>query len=283
MICCKTVIGKGSPNRQGTAKTHGEPLGKDEIAATRAALGWNHEPFVIPQEVYDGWNAKAAGTKNESAWNDRFAAYAKAHPDLAAEFTRRINGALPATWNATVTTMVNAANEKAETVATRKASQGALAALAPVLPELIGGSADLMGSVFTNWPGSVAVKPGVGGPPICQQNRYRVHGRPRESHPRRRRLPGRRRPPTRRQERSPGPIPGRLRRLLRQMGPNLGIPIAHQSPPRRRRPPTSDNASPNSITPHVYPDTLNPDAIRSIRTMKARIEGRAEESGVSQF
>ncbi len=163
IICCKTVIGKGSPNRQGTAKTHGEPLGKDEIAATRAALGWNHEPFVIPQDVYDGWNARAAGAKNEAAWNDKFAAYAKAHPDLAAEFTRRISGALPANWNATVAALVNAANEKAETVATRKASQGALAALAPALPELVGGSADLMGSVFTNWPGSVPVKPGVGG------------------------------------------------------------------------------------------------------------------------
>ena len=163
MICCKTIIGKGAPNRQGTAKTHGEPLGKDEIAATRAALGWNHEPFVIPQDVYDGWNAKAAGAKSEAAWNDKFAAYAKAHPDLAAEFTRRISGALPADWNAAVSALVNSANEKAETVATRKASQGALAALAPALPELIGGSADLMGSVFTNWPGSVPVKPGVGG------------------------------------------------------------------------------------------------------------------------
>ena len=163
MICCKTIIGKGSPNRHGTAKTHGEPLGKDEIAATRASLGWSHEPFVIPQDVYDGWNAKSAGAKNEAAWKDKFAAYAKAHPDLATEFTRRISGALPANWNVAVSAMVNAANEKAETVATRKASQGALAALAPGLPELVGGSADLMGSVFTNWPGSVPVKPCVGG------------------------------------------------------------------------------------------------------------------------
>ena len=162
LICCKTVIGKGSPNRQGTAKTHGEPLGKDEIAATRAALGWNHDPFVIPQEVYDGWSAKATGAAGEKVWNDKFAAYSKAHPDLAAEYTRRVSGALPAGWNAAVSALVNSANEKAETVATRKASQGALAALAPGLPELIGGSADLMGSVFTNWPGSVAIKPGVG-------------------------------------------------------------------------------------------------------------------------
>ncbi len=160
LICCKTVIGKGSPNRQGTAKTHGEPLGKDEIAATRAALGWTHEPFVIPQDVYGAWNAKAAGATRETKWNDLFAAYATAHPDLAAEFKRRMAGDLPANWSETVAKMLDAANAKAETVGTRKASQGALTALAPVLPELIGGSADLMGSVFTNWPGSAVVKRG---------------------------------------------------------------------------------------------------------------------------
>ena len=158
LICCKTVIGKGSPNRQGTAKAHGEPLGKDEIAATRAALGWHHEPFVIPQEVYDGWNAKPAGARHESAWNNTFSAYGKAHPDLAKEYTRRSGGALPAGWAASVAALIEQANAKGETVATRKASQAALAALAPTLPELIGGSADLMGSVFTNWPGSSVVK-----------------------------------------------------------------------------------------------------------------------------
>ena len=158
LICCKTVIGKGSPNRQGTAKTHGEPLGKDEIAATRAALGWTDGPFVIPQDVYDGWNAKAAGAAHEKQWNGLFAAYSQAHPALAAEFKRRMAGDLPANWNAAVAAMVDAANIKAETVGTRKASQGALTALAPVLPELIGGSADLMGSVFTSWPGSTVVK-----------------------------------------------------------------------------------------------------------------------------
>ena len=158
LICCKTVIGKGSPNRQGTAKTHGEPLGKDEIVATRAALGWTHEPFVIPQDVYEGWNATGTGAAAEKSWNHQFAAYSTVHPKLAAEFARRMAGDLPANWGETVAKMLDTANTKAETVGTRKASQGALTAVAPVLPELIGGSADLMGSVFTNWPGSAVVK-----------------------------------------------------------------------------------------------------------------------------
>jgi transketolase len=163
IICCKTVIGKGSPGRAGSAKAHGEPLGKDEIVATRAALGWNHEPFVIPPEVYAGWNARECGALLEKAWNDKFAAYEKAHPDLAAEFRRRIAGDLPAGFDATLTKLIESANTKAETVATRKASQGALAALAPALPELVGGSADLMGSVFTNWPDSKVVARGADG------------------------------------------------------------------------------------------------------------------------
>ena len=163
LICCKTVIGKGAPTRAGTAKAHGEALGKEEIAATRLALGWTHEPFVIPQEIYDGWNARECGGLLEKDWNARFAAYARAHPELAAEFKRRVAGDLPADWAATVARLIEGAAAKAETVATRKASQGVLASIAPTLPELIGGSADLMGSVFTNWPGSQVVARGADG------------------------------------------------------------------------------------------------------------------------
>ena len=163
LICCKTTIGRGAPTRAGTAKAHGEPLGKEEIAATRAALGWNHEPFVIPPEVYAGWNARECGGLLENAWNDKFTTYAKAHPDLAAEFVRRMAGDLPANWGQTVAALIAGANIKAETVATRKASQAAITGIAPTLPELIGGSADLMGSVFTNWPGSQVVVRGADG------------------------------------------------------------------------------------------------------------------------
>ncbi len=163
LICCKTTIGRGAPTRAGTAKAHGEPLGKEEIAATRTALSWNHEPFVIPPEVYAGWNARECGALLENAWNDKFATYAKAHPDLAAEFVRRMAGDLPADWGRTVAALIEGANLKAETVATRKASQAAIAGIAPTLPELIGGSADLMGSVFTNWPGSQVVARGADG------------------------------------------------------------------------------------------------------------------------
>ncbi len=163
LICCKTVIGRGAPTRAGTAKAHGEALGKEEVAATRVALGWPDEPFVIPAEVYAGWNARECGGLLEKVWNEKFAAYAAAHPDLAAEFRRRMAGDLPANWNATVAALIDGANTKAETVATRKASQGAISGIAPVLPELIGGSADLMGSVFTNWPGSQVVARGADG------------------------------------------------------------------------------------------------------------------------
>ena len=163
LICCKTVIGKGAVTRAGTAKAHGEALGKEEIAGTRAALGWNHEPFVIPPEVYAGWNARECGGLLERSWNGKFAAYSEAYPQLAAEFLRRMAGDLPANWNATVAALIDGANSKAETVATRKASQGAIAGLALVLPELIGGSADLMGSVFTNWPASQVVARGADG------------------------------------------------------------------------------------------------------------------------
>jgi len=157
LICCKTVIGKGAPHRAGTAKAHGEALGAEEVAATRAALGWNSPAFEIPQSVYTDWDRRQAGAKAQEEWNKRFTGYTSAHPDLAREFKRRMAGDLPADFAAAVAAAVAAANAKGETVATRKASQLALTQLAPKLPELVGGSADLMGSVFTNWPGSQVV------------------------------------------------------------------------------------------------------------------------------
>jgi len=153
LICCKTVIGMGSPNKAGTHDVHGAPLGDAEIAAARAHIGWNHGPFEIPAEVYAGWDAKARGAAAEGAWNEKFAAYAKAFPAEAAEFTRRMSGSLPATWKDHAAQAVAAVNAKAETVATRKASQIAINALAPALPEFLGGSADLTGSNLTNWAG----------------------------------------------------------------------------------------------------------------------------------
>ena len=150
LICCKTSIGKGSPNRANTAKAHGEPLGADEIALTRAALGWTHAPFEIPAEVYADWDAKAAGQKAEAAWNKKFAAYAKAFPAQAAEFTRRMAGELPANFLQVAAQIASDAHDAGATVASRKASQLALEGLTAALPELLGGSADLTGSNLTN-------------------------------------------------------------------------------------------------------------------------------------
>jgi transketolase len=150
LIICKTHIGKGSPNRANTAKAHGEPLGADEIALTRAALGWEHGPFEIPAEVYADWDAKAAGSAREAEWNERFAAYQAAHPELAAEFVRRMAGDLPKHFAQVAVDTVVAAHTKQETVASRKASQLALEAFTAALPELLGGSADLTGSNLTN-------------------------------------------------------------------------------------------------------------------------------------
>ena len=150
LIVCKTHIGKGSPNRANTAKAHGEPLGAEEIALTREALGWASEPFVIPEEVYADWDAKANGQGFESVWNERFAAYAQEFPELAAEFTRRMQGNLPASFAQVAVDTVVAAHTKGETVASRKASQQALEAFTAALPELLGGSADLTGSNLTN-------------------------------------------------------------------------------------------------------------------------------------
>jgi transketolase len=153
LICCKTVIGAGSPNKAGTHDVHGAPLGDAEIAAARPHIGWHFGPFEIPQEVYDAWDAKKKGAELESNWNRQFEHYAKAHPVLAAEFKRRMASELPANWADFARKAIAAANEKAETVATRKASQIAINALAPALPEFLGGSADLTGSNLTNWTG----------------------------------------------------------------------------------------------------------------------------------
>ena len=150
LIMCRTAIGFGSPNRANTAKAHGEPLGGEEIKLTREALGWPHAPFVMPKEVYADWDAKAAGKASEAAWNDKFAAYRAAHPALAKELTRRMKGDLPKNFAQTAVDTVLVAHTKAETVASRKASQLALESFTAALPEMLGGSADLTGSNLTN-------------------------------------------------------------------------------------------------------------------------------------
>ena len=150
LICCKTHIGKGSPNRANTSKAHGEPLGAEEIKLTREALGWTYGPFEIPKEVYSAWDAKDAGKAAEKAWKDRFAAYKKAFPAEAKEFERRMKGELPKNFEQVAADTLAAAHAKAETVASRKASQLALEAFTAALPELLGGSADLTGSNLTN-------------------------------------------------------------------------------------------------------------------------------------
>ena len=154
LLCCKTIIGFGSPNKQGKEECHGAPLGNDEIALARKELGWEHGPFEIPDEIQAAWNAKERGAKAEAEWNDRFAAYQKAHPDLAAELERRMSGDLPSDWAEKADAFVKQTIEKAEKVASRKASQNAITGYAPALPELLGGSADLAGSNLTMHPGS---------------------------------------------------------------------------------------------------------------------------------
>ncbi len=150
LICCKTVIGMGSPNKSGSHDCHGSALGEEEVAATRANIGWNYPPFEIPADVYAGWDQKAKGAKLEADWNAKFDAYAKAFPAEAAEFKRRMAGDLPANWKQAADALIASTNEKAETIATRKASQNVIAALAPTLPEFLGGSADLTGSNLTS-------------------------------------------------------------------------------------------------------------------------------------
>jgi len=152
MICTKTVIGWGAPNLCGSHDCHGAALGEEEVAATRENLGWKYPPFEVPDEIYAGWNARDKGATAEAAWAEKFAKYKAAHPALAAEFERRvIKGELPADWAAKAKDFVAAVNAKAEKIATRKASQNAINGFAPVLPELIGGSADLAGSNLTLW------------------------------------------------------------------------------------------------------------------------------------
>jgi transketolase len=170
LIICKTTIGKGSPNRAGTAKAHGEALGADEIKLTREALGWSHEPFVIPAEAYAAWDAKAAGAMRQQDWNARFAAYEAAHPALAAEFKRRMAGALPKNFAEVAVQAIVAAHEKAETVASRKASQLALEAFTAALPELLGGSADLTGSNLTNTKSTPALRFGREGEVVTTED-----------------------------------------------------------------------------------------------------------------
>lgn len=156
LICCKTVIGWGSPNKAGTAKTHGEALGDAEVEAVRKNLNWSFAPFDIPQDLYEGWNARAKGEKLERAWQELFAAYQENHPELAKEFIRRMEKKLPSSWKVESQALLDETQQKKETIATRKASQNCLNHFAGILPELMGGSADLTGSNLTNWQG---VKP----------------------------------------------------------------------------------------------------------------------------
>ena len=163
IICCKTLIGKGAATKEGSHKTHGAPLGAGEIAATRQHLGWPHAPFDIPADVYAAWNAVEQGEKLEAEWNALFAQYQARYPELAAEFTRRMAGELPANFDAHIQAALTEVAQKAEKIATRKASQNSIEVLAKVLPELVGGSADLTPSNLTDWSGSVSVTKNGGG------------------------------------------------------------------------------------------------------------------------
>lgn len=158
LICCKTVIGKGAPNMAGTEKVHGSPLGSTEIVATREALGWTHDPFVIPEAVYDAWSHRAKGADQESAWTQVWQSYQAQYPELASELDRRMRGELPADFADKFQHYLEETVAKAETVASRKASQFAIAALAQLLPEFLGGSADLTGSNYTDWKGVTPVR-----------------------------------------------------------------------------------------------------------------------------
>lgn len=157
LICCKTIIGFGSPNKEGTESCHGAPLGEDEIKLTKEALGWNYGPFEVPKEVYAGWDQNENGQNAEAKWNQLFSEYSKAHPELAAEFSRRINGELPENWTELSEAFIANLQANPEKIATRKASQNALNGFGPLLPELLGGSADLAGSNLTLWKDSKGV------------------------------------------------------------------------------------------------------------------------------
>lgn len=176
LICCNTVIGKGAPNKGGGHNIHGEALGHDEIAATRENIGWSHEPFVIPEDVYAGWDAKEAGKAAEAAWDEKFAAYAAAFPAEAAEFTRRMAGELPADFLANADKFIAEVNEKAESPATRVASKGALDGFAPMLPEFLGGSADLTPSNNTFNAASVRINDNHGSADMNFAGNYVSYG-----------------------------------------------------------------------------------------------------------
>src|SRR5690606_24550691 len=162
LIECRTIIGKGSPTMAGTEKVHGAPLGKEEVQATRAALGWPAEVFEVPDEISAAWDARERGAAQQAQWQQAFDAYAASYPADAAEFTRRMRGELPADFAETFAGLLQATIAKGETVATRKASQHAITALVEVLPEMLGGSADLTGSNYTDWKGAQAVRAGSG-------------------------------------------------------------------------------------------------------------------------
>jgi transketolase len=157
LICCRTIIGFGAPNKQGTADTHGAPLGDAEIAAARKFLEWDYPPFVIPDEIYQAWDARKKGAQLEQEWQQQFSAYQQAYPKLAAELQRRAAGKLPAEWEAKTSAFIQQTQAKAADIATRKASENCLNAYGPLLPELLGGSADLSGSNLTWWSGSKAL------------------------------------------------------------------------------------------------------------------------------
>ncbi|WP_058969140.1 transketolase [Type-D symbiont of Plautia stali] len=163
LLMCKTIIGFGSPNKAGTHDSHGAPLGDDEIALTRKQLGWNHAPFEIPSDIYAQWDAKEAGQAKESAWDKKFAAYAAAHPELAAEFTRRTNNELPANWETESQKFIEQLQANPAKIASRKASQNAIEAFGKILPEYLGGSADLAPSNLTMWSGSKPINEDAAG------------------------------------------------------------------------------------------------------------------------
>jgi len=158
LIMCRTIIGFGSPNKAGKEESHGAALGEEEVALARKQLGWSSPPFEIPKEIYQKWDAREAGEKAEKAWNEKFAAYKKAYPELAAEFERRMSGGMPDKWQETTTAYIKKLQAEPAKIATRKASQNALNTYGPVLPELLGGSADLAPSNLTIWSGSTSLK-----------------------------------------------------------------------------------------------------------------------------
>ena len=174
LIQCRTVIGRGAPTRAGTAKAHGEALGADEIAATRVAIDWPYPPFEIPDDVRRAWDARAAGEAAQQQWRERFERYGREFPREAAQFQRRMRGELPDDWDETLDRLIADTVERAETIATRKASQNALNQLGPALPELLGGSADLTGSNLTDFKGSGTVLPGGQGPQFGRHIHYGV-------------------------------------------------------------------------------------------------------------